>query len=592
MGLLQELQRRKVVRTTAAYLVAAFVAAQVTQLLVDALDLPSWILKVVVVLEIVAIPLVVGLAWAFDISRAGVHVTDANADERAPFPWRRLTAPAAVSLVLLVAAGFYIVRAVMTPTTISTLAVLPFENTGGDTADDYFSDGMRDELAVALARLPALRIAGRTSSYMFKDRAAPAEEIGRALDVNALIAGTVRRAGGRLRVTAQLVGTRDGKVMWDSVFESSSSDVFGVQDEFTRAIVAALWPTLSGGGGDDVTIDTKRGTMDTEAYELYLKGRYHWLERGEANLHRAIDYYRQAIARDPRFARAHAGLSLAYGVLPSYVPRREEWRVAQEASARRAVALDSTLTDGRLALGLLDDQDLKLADAEAEYRAALALEPGNASVHHALGFTLFAMGRTEEGLDHLQRATRIDPLAKSAGTAYAAALTFARRFDEAVAEARRILAIDSTFQLGLLVLGFAHAFDGKPDSAVLTLEQARARYPDARSSDALLVFAYAASGRYADARRLRDELHARTNPPDMANAAFADLVLGDPEPLVQLLTTVGGQREWYQTSLGFGCNPMLDPLWSDARFRNAMRELGTEPCALAKPWPAALQRTQ
>jgi TolB-like protein/Flp pilus assembly protein TadD len=591
MGLFVELKRRKVVSTTAAYLVAAFAAAQVTQLLADALDLPSWILRTVVIVAIVAIPFVVAVAWVLDVSREGVHVTDSETPDVASVPWRRLAIPVAASVALLFPGAWFIVQGITPPETIRTLAVLPFENTGGAADDDYFSDGMRDELAGALARIPGLRVAGRTSSYMYKGRAVAAEDIGRTLGVHALIAGTVRRAGDRLRVTAQLVGTADGKVMWDSVFESRSNDVFGVQDQFTRAIVAALMPALSAQSRRAPVIATLRGTSDLEAYELYLKGRSLWLDRGYDNVLASIPYFRQAIARDQQFARAYAGMSLAYGTLPSYAPAPSEWSVAQEAAARRAVALDPKLPDARLALGLvLGERYLDFVGEEAEYRAALALEPGEASVLHVLGLMLASHGRTDEGLEHLLRATRIDPLAKSAGSGYAAALTFARRFPDAMAEARRVLASDSTFVLGLLSLGFAQAFGGMPDSAIATLERSEALYPEGRIQRPTLVYAYAAAGRRADAERLRAELHMRTNPVDSADAAFADLVLGDPEPLLQMLERREGRRLWLRANLGFGCNPMLDPLRDEPRYQAAVREMGTQPCTLPQAWTLGIKR--
>ena len=312
------------------------------------------------------------------------------------------------------------------PAAIRAVAVLPFENTGGAAADDYFSDGMTDELAHALSRLPGLRLAGRTSSYAFKGKAAAAQEIGRVLGVGAYVGGTVRRAGDRLRVTTQLVGTADGKVLWDSVFESRSSDVFGVQDEFTRAIVAALAASLGGADGALVP-DAARGTTNQEAYDLYLKARYFWLNRNAANITRSVTYYRQAIARDPNFARAHAGLALAYAILPVYIPDPTDSTTALNASsAQRAIALDSTLADAQIALGLGFERQLRFRDAQARYRAALALEPSSVIAHHVLGFILHATGHPDEALVELRQATQLDPLAKSAASAFAVALSPAR----------------------------------------------------------------------------------------------------------------------------------------------------------------------
>jgi serine/threonine-protein kinase len=184
--------------------------------------------------------------------------------------------------------------------------------------------------------------------------------------VSAFVGGTVRRAGDRLRVSTQLVSTADGKVMWDSVYESRSSDVFALQDEFTRAIAAALAPTLGGSASrtQDAAADIARGTRDQVAYELYLNGRYNFLMRNPTRLLRSVAYFRQAIARDPKFARAHAGLALAYGVWPVYFPgSADSVRPLLTANAERAVALDSTLADARFALARALDEKLQYREA-------------------------------------------------------------------------------------------------------------------------------------------------------------------------------------------------------------------------------------
>ncbi|HKH92187.1 MAG TPA: hypothetical protein VKA54_10295, partial [Gemmatimonadaceae bacterium] len=433
-----------------------------------------------------------------------------------------------------------------------------------------------------------LRLAGRTSSYAFKGKAMAAQEIGRVLDVGALVVGTVRRAGDRLRVSTQLVSTADGKVLWNNVYESRSADVFAVQDEVTRAVVAALTPTLGGGaGGPKSAAQGGRGTTDAEAYELYLKGRYHFLERDAANVARAIAFFGQAVARDPAFARAHAGLAMAYGTLPTYVADPTDSATALvAASAERALALDSTLADAQIALGMAFERQLRFADSEARYRAALALEPSNVIGHHTLGFLLLTVGRTDEALAELRRATQLDPLAKSTGSANATALLAARRFPEAEAASRRVLALDSTFPRTIANLGLTQALAGQPDSAVRTLERGTRLHPDAPGQRSVLLFAYAAAGRWLDAERVRSQL--RRPGGDRSGgveAAFAELVFGNREPLVRLLTTEGGQRRWRATRGAFGCNPLLDPLWSDARFRTAMRRASVRACPLARPWP-------
>ena len=531
-------------------------------------------------------------------AEAVVQALDSLSGSPAPSASRqRRTVVAVTALLVVASAASYAAlhrKSATSAAAINTLAVLPFVNTGGNAADDYFSDGMTDELAHALARLPGLHIAGRTSSYSFKGKTVTAQEIGRALDVGALVEGTVRRAGDRLRVTTQLVGTANGKVLWDSVYESQSSDVFGVQDQFTRAVVAALAPALGNRPADAPVVDVGRGTTDLEAYQLYLKGRYYWLARGAENVTRSIDYFHQAIARDPKFARAHAGLSLAYSVLPVYVSDpKDSLSALSAASAERAVALDSTLADAQLAAALVQERRLvSVPEAMARYRRAIALEPSSPYAHQGFGFFLLALGHTDEAVRESARGAQLDPLAKSAGTAAGLALAFARRGPEAIAAARRVLAIDSTFALAFQTLGVAQGIIGQRDSAVHSLERARQLSPGQPGLFGKLIFAYAAAGRWADAERIRAELHRPDGDRSGGiEAAFADYVLGDHEPLVRLLTTEAGQRRW-QEQYVFGCNPLIDPLWSDERFVAAMRKLTIEPCALARPWPFAARPLQ
>jgi serine/threonine-protein kinase len=518
--------------------------------------------------------------------------------------WAQRRTLGTAALVLAVVAGIvaYALRprpraSATGPAAIRTLAVLPVANVGGTPNDEYFSDGLTDELAHALARVPGLQLPGRTSTYALKGTTLPAREIGRTLDVSAYIDGAVRRAGERLRVSTQLVSATDGKVLWDSVFETRTGDVFAVQDSLTRAVVTALAPTLGVSGVRGETsahaalVKVKRGTTDAEAYELYLKGMYYWHERGAANVARSIGYFQQAIARDPTFARAYAALAFAYNVLEVYVPDPADSTTPLiEANARRAMTLDSTLADAQLAMASALERNVRFADAEKGYRAALRIEPLNQTAHHALGFMLMFVGRTDEAIDELRQATRLDPLAKSAGTALAEALINARRFREAEVESRRILAIDSTFPLGLYSLGGAQAFGGQPDSAVRTLERGVRLYPQLFFLEGRLLYAYAAAGRWDVLERMRAQLHApggdRTGG---VLSAVADLVLGDREPIVRLITTPTDRRLLFamlrRTAAGTGCNPLVDPLWADARYRAAMRDLGVAPCPQARPWP-------
>jgi eukaryotic-like serine/threonine-protein kinase len=487
------------------------------------------------------------------------------------------------------------------PAGIHAVAVLPFVNTSGSPDDDYFSDGLTDELAHALTRVSGLRLAGRTSSYAFKGKSVPATEMGKTLGVGAIVEGTVRRSGDRLRVTTQLVSAADGTVLWDSVYESRSHDVFAVQDSLTRAVVASLASTLAGRdaraeSGASAVAYVGRGTADAEAYELYLKGRYYWHERGAANVARSIEYFKQAIARDPTFARAYAALAFAYDVYGVYVADPSDSTTPLiKASAQRAVTLDSTLADAQTAMAIGRERDNRFREAESHYRAAIAAEPSNDFAHHTYGMMLVTIGRTDEAIAELRLATQIDPLAKSAGIGEAEALIDARRFRDAEKESRRILAIDSAFPLAISSLGLAQTFDGQADSAVHTLERGLHLYPDLLIFRGRLLFAYAVAGRWDDVERMRADLRRPGGDPTGGPlSAFADFVAGDSKPLTRLVSTTAGLRRYFAilrpTTGGIGCNPLADPMWADEHFRAAMVSLDLRPCPQARPWPIAPRR--
>jgi serine/threonine-protein kinase len=483
-----------------------------------------------------------------------------------------------------------------TPTGDLAIAVLPFANTG-DARDDYFGDGLTDELTQALARIPGVRLAGRASVYAFKGKNVAARDIGRALAVRSIIDGTIHRDGDRMHVTVRLVSAADGKVLWSRAYDDRASDVLAMQDELTRNVRAALAPTLQGTGTNvSVTsMDVARGTSDPGAYELYLRGHYYWTQRGLENINRSIDYFQRAIARDSLFARAQAGLAIAYSSLPVYASDTdadtatldvERARELAAKSAQRATALDSTLGEAQLAMGVSLDMRLRFQDALAHYRRAVALDPASVTAHHWLGVSLLNMGYTDKALAELHHATELDPLAPTPASALATALLFARRFDEARTASRRALAIDSAFGFAIYTLGLAQALDGQPDSAVIVLERGARLHPRDTRMLSALTFAYAAAGRWNDAASTRGEIHRRWDDRRAwMDVAPADAIFGDPEPLLRAVEDTTSEQAYVESGGLFGCNPLLDPVQSSARFRAAMRKLAVVACPPPRTWP-------
>jgi TolB-like protein/Tfp pilus assembly protein PilF/tRNA A-37 threonylcarbamoyl transferase component Bud32 len=375
---------------------------------------------------------------------------------------RSMRTPLIAAGVLAVASGgaWVITRNTTVATTAATpaaataksLAVLPFASVGGDTANAYFAEGIADELTTALARLPGLHLAGRSSAARFKQQGASAQEIGKALSVGAVLDGTVRRAGERIRVSAELTSTTDGHLIWNESYERELKDVFVVQDDITRSIVDALQVTLAGGASPIEA--SAHGTTNLQAYDLYLRGLRLYRKRG-AGLAQADQYLTQAIALDSNFARAYAMLASVLCVTPYYSTQTmRDVLPRARAAAERAVALDSTLPEAHAALGHVHTEAFEWPDAERELRRATTLGPNNAELFFRLGFMLFTTGRVHEAITAFDRARALDPFYSMAAAYSAWSMGLAGRNEEAAAEARRSLELDPTNE------AIANTYDG------------------------------------------------------------------------------------------------------------------------------------
>jgi eukaryotic-like serine/threonine-protein kinase len=465
------------------------------------------------------------------------------------------------------------------PATISTLAVLPFVNLGGDTRDEYFSDGMTDELAHALAALPGVRLAGRSSAYAYKGRNETASTIGQALGVAGVIQGTVQRAGDRVRLRVELVGAADDKVRWSGSFERSAGDILVLQDSLTAAVIAAVAPTLAGAAAGALA-STSRGTSDAEAYNLYMRGQYLWRRRGIENLVTAADLFQRAVARDPRFARGQSGLALVLSILPFYVAANPDSLARHAlASADRAIALDSMLAEAHLARGRALHDLLRLSDARVEYSRALALEPRNASALQWFGELEYNAGRIDSAIAIERRAEAIDPGSAIPPWLIARQLLGVGRIADAVVQGKRARDIDPSLSRIRLAYGAALVLSGQLDSALVELEGAHRRTPDEPGAVAYLAFAYAAVGRWSDVDRLRAEEVARG--PGRANhaqlAAIA-VLKGDHDAAIAELERSVARHDLIGVTVFPGCDPLYAPLRADARFRALLSRLEIIPC--------------
>jgi TolB-like protein/Tfp pilus assembly protein PilF len=461
-------------------------------------------------------------------------------------------------------------------TQLRSVAVLPLANIGGDARDEYFSDGMTDELANALSKLPGLRIASRTSSYAFKGKTGTdVGDIGKKLHVQAILEGTVRRSGDRLRVGAQLTNVSDGLAIWSDTYERRTSDIFTVQDDIAGAIASALKLKL----GDNAAelSSTSHGTDNLEAYDSFLRGRYFWNRRGAANLRKALAYFEQSIAKDPRFARAYAGMAITYAIIPEYSDSAPADALTRaRAAATKALALDTTLAEAHTALGLAALHTWEFQTAEAEYKKAIAVDPQYPTGHQWYGELLAHTARLDSSLAEIRRAQSLDPLAPIPYVALAYALSLAGRYGEALEQLAKAEELAPGLGLTRELLAEIHLETGQTGKAISELEEAARINRETLLTKGKLCHAYGLAGRTAEARRLLKEIEAREGERESRTPlAVCHIGLGERAAALDAMDAAVKNRE---ISLFTSFSPLLDRVWdplrSDPRWDQIVRGMG------------------
>jgi serine/threonine-protein kinase len=463
-----------------------------------------------------------------------------------------------------------------------SIAVLPFANSGNDSTQIYFAEGIADELTTTLAKIPGVRVASRSAAFATARRGASAQDAGRTLNVSTVLEGSVRRSGTRLRITAQLTNVADGLALWSDAFDQDAADVFTAQDELSRRIAGALHDKLAVANvGDASTIN--RGTGDQEGYDLYLRGRYLWQRRGESSLRQASALFAQAIAKDSAFARAWAGLAMVQVVLPEYVAVADDTLMdAGIRSARRAIALNPNLADAYLALGygLMNRWDWE--GSETAFKRGLSLEPDNASLHQWYGNLLIAVGRIPESVSHMRRAVQLDPTSAVMAIDLSAAQAYQRQWTDAIASGRRALELDPGLDNAHVVLASAYIQQGQADSALAALMQ------PSGSSDRLspyrrttTVLALTMKGRTVEARSALDALdgQARRGFSGWYYSGMAHAAMGDNDIA---LTSLARAVDLHQPDLVLGlvCDPAFANIRGEARFQALLKRLKLGACVL------------
>jgi adenylate cyclase len=504
-GFWGELKRRRVIRVIVLYAIAGWVIIEVFSTVLPNLNLPDWSVTLVTVLVVAGFFLAVTLAWAFDIGPGGIHKAGATAAQEPDSPAEAQPQVRDSSADLR-----------------RTIAVLPFVNMSGDEENEYFSDGVAEEILNLLTRLPQLRVSSRSSSFAYKGEQINVKKVAADLEVSTLLEGSVRRAGDRVRITAQLIDTATDSHLWSETYDRQMKDVFAIQDDIAQSIVKALEVTLT---PRDRRALQYVATSDAKAYDFYLRGRRYFYTMTKRSFHHAVKMYRQAIAEDPSYALAYAGIADAHSFLYMYGDSTPANAGRAQEASQRAVELDPDSAEAHASRGIALSISKRYAEAEEEFETAIRLNPKLFEAHYFYARDSYAQGKFERAAELFARASAVNPSDYQSPTFQYMALKELGRSEEATAASFRAY------------LAAEKHLETHPDDA-------RAMYLGA---SALVEIGEFEKGKAWAERALDTD---RNEPAVLYNVACAYSLMGEPERALALLEEAidngFGYRAWLE----------------------------------------------
>ncbi len=512
-----------------------------------------------------------------DSARAGLSGSVPTAESRS---WRRGRAAlgiAAVALAALVVAAGWFYRFVGRGETIDSVAVLPFVNSSGDPNTEYLSDGITESLINSLSQLPNLRIKSLDSVSRYKGRETDAKLVGRQLGVRAIFKGRLTQRGDTLAISAELIDAQNDNHIWGQQYNRKLTEILALQDEIVKEITATLRLRLT---GEEERRLAKRYTANPEAYQDYLKGRYWWNKRTEEGLNKGIEYFQQAIAKDPTYALAYDGLADCYSLLAYYgfVAPEKGYPRARDA-AQKALEIDDSLAEAHTSLVFVKTfYDWDWLGAERESQRAIELNPKYATAHQWYGDALIQMGRLQEAIAEEKRAVEIDPLSLVINRDLGDALYLARQYDQAIEQYRRTLELDPNFITVHGGLGAAYLHKSLYKEGIAEFEKQLAISPQSAYALAALGYAYAVTGRRTEAQNVLDQLNQLSKQEYVPAVYRAQIYvgLGEKDQAFEWL-----EKSYEDRSIAslaeIKVDPQFDPLRSDARFKDLLRRMNLQP---------------
>ena len=585
-NILTELKRRNVYKVAAAYAVVGWLLVQVATQVFPFLEIPNWAIRLVIFVTAIGFPIALIIAWAFELTPEGIKRTEAADAARLRSRgglWIAVVVVAATLSVGLFFVGRYTAgHATARPASEElrrgkqselatvgpdkSIAVLPLINESGDPKDEYFSDGLSEELIAALAQISGLKVIGRSSSFRFKDRKEEPKTIGEKLGVSTLLDGTVRKQGDRVRIVAELVNAADGIELWTRTFDRELKDIFAVQQEIAKAVAESLKVTLLGGDARSVQ---GSAPSNAEAHNAYLQGHFYLVRRNVEDFRKAIGYYDQAIKLDPEYALAYAERGEAWTILGDLTGQRPMAYPKARSDAEKAVSIAPALAEARAALGFVRCfVDWKFADGLSELKRAKELSPTNPTANDLLARIIVYVGRFDEAERQAREAVELDPLSTVTQSNLARVLFYAGKLDEADAAARKAAELQPTGAANHRWQVLIAAQRGDGDAA---LREAQLEPDPGFRRFELAVAHYVRGDRAA------------------ADAALADLIANAREGFAYQIAEVYALRgekdeafKWLQIAfdnrdagmLGLLVDPLLRGLRDDARYKNLLVKVG------------------
>jgi TolB-like protein/Tfp pilus assembly protein PilF len=581
-----EMKRRNVYKVAVAYAVVGWVIAQIATQIFPFLEIPNWIVRLVIVLIAIGFPIALVIAWAFEATPEGIKRTedvDPVALARAPkkHAWIYVVVIGVAFSIGLFFVGRYSAGSSGTPrqseaaTNLSpkSIAVLPFDNLSRDPDNAFFAEGVQDEILTRLAKVADLKVIARTSTQKFKSSPENLPDIAKQLGALNILEGSVQKANDQVRVNVQLINAMTNSHLWAEIYDRKLTDIFAVESDIAKTIADALQAKLT---GSEKQMIAAQPTTDTTAYELYHKGRSLWGKRTGDNIPKSIAFFERAIARDPNYALAYAGLAGAHILSPFYTgaDRREAGSKAKEA-ALKALRLDPNLAEAHAALGkVFFFSEIDLAGATREYKRAIELQPNDADARHWYSNdSLAALGQFDEAIAEGKRSVELDPLSVVINADLGETFFYAKRYDEAVTQLRKTLEIDPTSFYTHYNLGIALQAKGDPPGAIAEYEKAK-QLGDNTTVSTFYAAAKARAGDKDAAQRMLSELDDISKHREVVGylRALLYLSLNNKDEALRWLEQGYEERDG-SNICWINVDPLLDSLHGDPRFEALVQKV-------------------